>query len=713
MLDRLASVAAFMLPLALYVATLAPTVTLEDSGEFIAGALHLGVVHPPGYPLWCLLAHASTKLPFGSVAERVHLASAVFAAGATWLTFFVARRWTAHAGAALVAALALAASRVLWSQAVIAEVYTLAALFAILLLALAVRFEESRDPRWLLALSLVAGLSLANHPTTGLELPVLAFWLLALHRGRVLAPRMLAAGGALFALGLSVYLYLPLRARSDPPVNVGSPTTLAKTIEHVSRAAYRDDARTQAGADLEDVTRHAAEAWLGTARAFGPPLALLSLAGAVCLFRERRDLFAVTLGIALLNTVGVNLVARSEANAWGVFVHRVFYLPTHVVAALWLAFGARRVIAWGGRRGVAGRSLAGAVLAALVIAEAALNLPHAGRRGDERGRNFALDLVDSAPYGSGFLPLSDEVVYSLVYLRWVEEIRRDVRVLDPSFGWKQESVAAVLSDLPLGEALRHADPRLEGYAALPRGLAYQIVPKGAAPPAGWASFTELPHPPRDAGLEAARGDRFLDAVKARYAAYHARLGAKQAAAGDLASAHGEFARAEALNPDDAFVGVLLFEIYRDFGLHRERWEGMLRDALADHDRNVDPAIDRYYPLTRAEIERLLEGLREPTRGLSSPRRGDRDPETRRAAIPAKDGRPCEWIARRSYPRGRRRASSAIAPSAAPASRICPGSGAAKVSVWVARPGRFPAAFVVTWKAEMSCTMPLPPALRLS
>jgi hypothetical protein len=35
---------------------------------------------------------------------------------------------------------------------------------------------------------------------------------------------------------------------------------------------------------------------------------------------------------------------------------------------------------------------------------------------------------------------------------------------------------------------------------------------------------------------------------------------------------------------------------------------MLRGALADFDRNVDPSIDRYYPVTRAEIERLLDGL---------------------------------------------------------------------------------------------------------
>jgi hypothetical protein len=595
-----------VLPLALYIATLAPTVTLEDSGELITGAVHLGVVHPPGYPLWCLLAHAFTWLPVGSLAERVHLASAAFGAGATWLTFLVARRWTGSAGAALVAALALGGSRVFWSQAVIAEVYTLAAFFAILLIELVARFEASRDPRWLLALALAAGLSLANHPLIAFELPVLALWLLAIDRRRVLAPRLLAASAALFALGLGVYLYLPLRARSDPPVNVGSPTTLTAMLAHVSREAYRVD-EVRVRGDLGDVARHTAEAWLGIARAFGPPLALLSLAGAALLFRERRDLFAVTLAIAILCTLGVNLIARSQATVWGLYLHRVLYLPAEIAAALWLAFAARRVLGWRARGGVAGKVAAAAALAGLVIAAAAANLAHAGRRGDFRARDFALDLADSAPNGAVFLPLGDVVIYPLLYLYSVEAVRRDLRILDPAYHWKRQRAAAVMSDLPLGGS-RWREDLLAEYETRARGLAYQLVPKREAPPASWASFVELPHPPRDAGLESVHGDRFFDVVKARYAAYHARVGAKRAATGDRAAAHAELARAQALNPDDAFVDVLLLEIYRDFDLHRDRWEPMLRDALGDFDRNVDPSIDRYYPLSRAEIERLRDGL---------------------------------------------------------------------------------------------------------
>src|SRR4029078_1774398 len=54
--------------LSLYVWTLAPTVTLVDSGELIVAARSLGVAHPPGFPFYVLLANAATRLPFGNVA---------------------------------------------------------------------------------------------------------------------------------------------------------------------------------------------------------------------------------------------------------------------------------------------------------------------------------------------------------------------------------------------------------------------------------------------------------------------------------------------------------------------------------------------------------------------------------------------------------------------------------------------------------------------
>src|SRR5262252_3863315 len=77
----------FIASLSVYSFTLAPTVTLVDSGELIVAAKSLGVAHPPGFPLYVLLAHLATLIPIGSIAFRVNLASAVFAAlGAAMIT---------------------------------------------------------------------------------------------------------------------------------------------------------------------------------------------------------------------------------------------------------------------------------------------------------------------------------------------------------------------------------------------------------------------------------------------------------------------------------------------------------------------------------------------------------------------------------------------------------------------------------------------------
>src|SRR5437773_4847220 len=70
----------FLVALLLYSWTLAPTVTLTDSGELIVVARGLGIAHPPGVPLWIILAHLASLLPIGNVAQRIKFSSALFAA---------------------------------------------------------------------------------------------------------------------------------------------------------------------------------------------------------------------------------------------------------------------------------------------------------------------------------------------------------------------------------------------------------------------------------------------------------------------------------------------------------------------------------------------------------------------------------------------------------------------------------------------------------
>src|SRR6266487_6586127 len=148
----------FLIALLLYSWTLAPTVTLTDSGELIVVARGLGIAHPPGVPLWIILAHLASLVPFGNIAVRINFSSALFAALAcAMLTLVVAEliitasylatakrrmRGTNNteevgvthlmvAAPALGAGLLMAFSRTLWSYATITEVYALNALLIV------------------------------------------------------------------------------------------------------------------------------------------------------------------------------------------------------------------------------------------------------------------------------------------------------------------------------------------------------------------------------------------------------------------------------------------------------------------------------------------------------------------------------------------------------------------------------------------------------
>lgn len=130
-----------------YAWTAAPNVTLLDSGEFLVAAQHFGVPHPTGYPLWTFLAWLWTLLPLGNAAWEVNLFSGILGSLAVgvsallscsalrWIQPDIVARWSwaAHI-AALSAAALFAFSFSMWSQAVIAEVYTLHTLLCALFL---------------------------------------------------------------------------------------------------------------------------------------------------------------------------------------------------------------------------------------------------------------------------------------------------------------------------------------------------------------------------------------------------------------------------------------------------------------------------------------------------------------------------------------------------------------------------------------------------
>ena len=215
--DAAALAAAVLGPLALYVATLPRTVVLEDDGLFLMAGVHLGVAHPPGYPLYTLIVHLFTRLPFGDPAFLGHLSSAVLGALACGAVYACARLLRASPAPALIAAWLFGVSEQFWAQAIITEVYTLNAL--LFFAAYALVLLGARDPRreWPLWCAAVAwGAGLANHwplmvlATPGLALALLPVW-------REVLPRLPRLLGAALVTAATPYGWI-----AQPPLGYGA-----------------------------------------------------------------------------------------------------------------------------------------------------------------------------------------------------------------------------------------------------------------------------------------------------------------------------------------------------------------------------------------------------------------------------------------------------------------------------------------------------------
>ncbi len=240
---------AFVAALILYLATLAPSITLangaSDSGELASAAYTLGIAHPTGYPLYTLAGFVVTHLGRDEPAHLLNIFSAVMGALCVGLVTLIgltaARRVRPEAGGPLVAAAALGATASLalcpyfWTEATVVETRTLALALDAAVLALFV-VPERPGHRAAMAASVLYGLALCDH-LLSLYLAPAVVLLAAAWAGRRVRRWLLLA--ALFAAGLAPYLYLPLRAAANPVANWGAPDTLGRVLWVVTGAQYR------------------------------------------------------------------------------------------------------------------------------------------------------------------------------------------------------------------------------------------------------------------------------------------------------------------------------------------------------------------------------------------------------------------------------------------------------------------------------------------
>lgn len=474
----LAGLGVFAGSLALYLSTIAPSLSWGvdevgvDGGELLAAANTLGVPHPPGYPTYMLLLKAFGMIvPLGDFAFRGNLLSAVLTTTAALMVYAATLRLCRSLGPEAPAAMAVigaslagaafAASHIPWSLAVVTEVYALNALLAGALLLIIVRLllpksdgrrDRRSENRSLAAFGGLLGIGLGNHLTLlAVAVPLLYWTGSSLGLRRLASPWLIAP----FIIGLSVYIYVPLSAASNPPINWGSADTFGGVFWLLTARAYQGYVFGVAAGDIFDRGLVWAKLVFSQFNALGLFVGLLAVGPLRKI--EPRFLLASAASIAIISLYSITFNSVD---------FHVLMVPALLLFSVWLGFGffwiaTTRIIGTtfkqpnpsnGHRRlGVSYQGLALGTLAFVLIpgVSVALNYGSNSLTTDNAAFDRGAEIIDSVRDGSVVLGLHERNVFSSWYIRYVEKPDRDVAVIAVrllQFDWYARSIHTLFPD---------------------------------------------------------------------------------------------------------------------------------------------------------------------------------------------------------------------------------------------------------------------------
>ena len=488
----------------LYIYCLPPGLApYRDAGEMACDAYSLGVPHQPGYPLYALSARVFTMIAPGNFAWAMNLFSAAAGLGAIMVFYgFLSALFSPLS--AVAASVLLGFNFTFWTVAGVSEMYALNTLLACLLLYLAFDIEREYAKQKCFLLAFLAGFSMTNRMDMVFVFPAAAILIFPALKNAwrgAWAANLLKVSG-LFALGFSLYLYLPVRSASNPLFDWSHPADLASFFSVVTRKSY--------GSTLDLISRNyfMGELFLPNLKYYALHLlanfnlALLAACAGLCVefyFHKKRFL-AVAALFVLAGPVFL-FMGNMPPNPHALAIVEPYYLLPDLAVLFWTASG----LFYMGERfrrflPLVVMTAAGAALWAFY-----LNFPRADRRDLFAAGDYASDALRSVPPGGVLVAKKDVQLFSLWYAQTVEKIRPDVSVVAQGLSaspWYRNTKRLYSPGLALYNLHSGGESEWRAFAAANSGGLYatldaELPAKVPAVPAGLVSalYTSFLAPP--------------------------------------------------------------------------------------------------------------------------------------------------------------------------------------------------------------------------
>ncbi len=401
---------------------MSPGLTAGDSGEFISTAHTLGIAHPPGYPLYIILAKIFTYIPLGNIAFRVNLMSVLCASIAGIFLFLLLEDIFHSDFFSFAGALLFISTRTFWSQATVAEVYTLN--IALVLLFFIFLYRNN-----LYASSFLLGTGLANHHTFLLFIPILLLVLFIKIKKNEENNRwiFLIKISFCFLIGISLYLFILIRAFKSPPINWGNPTTFVKLIQHFMRKEYDPFSNIYT---WQKFFIHISHYLKQLQEQFFIFLWILVPFGWYAIWQTRKNSFFISIIIFLLTTLGFILLVNYQPNQMNFYLFEVFYLPSYIIFLYWILEGFYFLAEMMKKYIRFSFELISAVIIIFSFVYFYKNYKNNNSRQNFANYYYGEDLLTTLPKNAYIITKGDNQIFALFYFKLVENKRQDI-IIDP------------------------------------------------------------------------------------------------------------------------------------------------------------------------------------------------------------------------------------------------------------------------------------------
>ncbi len=471
--------------LLIYGWSVAPAITLMDSGDLITAAAGLGIAHPPGYPLFSILGFLTAKaLWFLEPAYSINLLNALFGAMACGLLTVIIFRLTANKKLAVLGGLSLAFTSATWSLSCTTEVYTLNLLLNNLLWLLAIDLRRSFRPRKFYTLCLVLGLALANsYPLILLS----GLGLIGLVRREFFRPRHLIRGFGFVLIGLSPYLYLFIQSQRMANIDYifFDIASFEKVMAHILRSNYSLlDSRSSSLFEKWEVLLTLS---LALIKDFALSIVWVAM-GIHLAFKTKFDLRWPLLIAFLASSVLLFVLLGTSPDEILFDQFYEYILPSLTYLTMFAAIGLKNLLQ---SKKLSENRLAG-LYALTVLTQAVHAYPIANNRGNRVVEAWATTLLNALPPDTRLILCGDE--FPLQYLHTVKRLRPDTHLLVSYFDSGKpflyergpgvaESIDRHLgledllatSTVPVHITDCAARYSSQGYRPVLKGLSYQLI----------------------------------------------------------------------------------------------------------------------------------------------------------------------------------------------------------------------------------------------